>query len=358
VSWSPVAGADGYIVWIRHGASETAVWDRLAVVFAPGAKLVNAGMDPDARIAYKVQAFNAADWSADSPIATTAPSALPGLPSAAMPPAPPGDLVASAALGGGRVSLGWNDNSANESGFRVERARDAGFSEDLTTFVIAAGATGYTDVSVVPGTAYWYRAFAFNAAGSSDRSNVLGVVVPPTVPGAMMTRPAVALTWTEAADAVRGFIIERRLDPAGSFVAIGAADAGSRGFLDTSVEPETGYAYRVSAYNEAGTSPPSTATRIVTLGAIPEAPGSLEVAERTATSVRITWSPPPGGAAGCYVERSPEMVSWSRVATLAGGATSYTDTGLSASHTYWYRVQAYRGATPSAFTDAVSARTR
>jgi hypothetical protein len=85
-------------------------------------------------------------------------------------PAAPGDLSATA--NGSQVSLGWTDNSNNETSFRFERSlsSDSGFnsiggvSRDITSAVDRS--------SLSCGTTYYYRMLARNASGDSAYSNV------------------------------------------------------------------------------------------------------------------------------------------------------------------------------------------
>jgi len=74
------------------------------------------------------------------------------------------------------VSLSWNDQSSNESGFSIERRYkgDAAWSVLSKT---AANAQTYADSTTMMGADYEYRLSAFNAVGSSS-SLVLPVSIP------------------------------------------------------------------------------------------------------------------------------------------------------------------------------------
>lgn len=69
------------------------------------------------------------------------------------------------------TQLTWQDNSANETGFRVERKTNAtGTFASLTT--LAANTTSYTDPGpLAQGSTYYYRIIATGAAGDSMVSN-------------------------------------------------------------------------------------------------------------------------------------------------------------------------------------------
>jgi len=83
-------------------------------------------------------------------------------------PAAPSNLRASAASPT-QVDLDWNDNSNNETGFRIEARAGNGAFQDLGG--VNANATAATIVNLQPSTTYTFRVRARNAAGDSPYSN-------------------------------------------------------------------------------------------------------------------------------------------------------------------------------------------
>ncbi|MEO5928076.1 MAG: fibronectin type III domain-containing protein [Patescibacteria group bacterium] len=84
-------------------------------------------------------------------------------------------------------------------------------------------------------------------------------VVPsaPTDAVATSTNPqSVLISWTDTSSNESGFRIERN-DGSGTFTSLTSLPPNSTSFLDVSVQPKTGYAYRVRALNAAGESDPS-----------------------------------------------------------------------------------------------------
>jgi N-acetylneuraminic acid mutarotase len=68
-----------------------------------------------------------------------------------------------------QINLAWNDNSANELGFRIERSLDGiAFSEIGST---TNNITTYASTNLSPAIKYYFRVRATNAAGSSAYSN-------------------------------------------------------------------------------------------------------------------------------------------------------------------------------------------
>lgn len=79
----------------------------------------------------------------------------------------------------------------------------------------------------------------------------------------------------------------------------------------------------------------------------PATPSNVTVSQPSAGRFRVTWkrnATTGGPYTNVYVERSRNGGSWSQVAKLSGGATSYTDTSTAANSTYRYRVRAQNSA--------------
>ncbi len=71
------------------------------------------------------------------------------------------------------------------------------------------------------------------------------------------------------------------------------------------------------------------------------APSGLVATAVSPTSIALTWTDNSGLETGYQVERATYITgSWSTIASLGAGATSYTSSGLSAATTYFYRVRA------------------
>lgn len=80
-------------------------------------------------------------------------------------------LCASAAAGA-QMTVSWDDNSATETGFKIERAADGGAFAEIAR--VPANTTSYVDTGTSPGTIYWYRISAYNEVATSLYSNIAG----------------------------------------------------------------------------------------------------------------------------------------------------------------------------------------
>ncbi|HYO09422.1 MAG TPA: NPCBM/NEW2 domain-containing protein [Tepidisphaeraceae bacterium] len=188
---------------------------------------------------------------------------------AAPAPAAPTGLAAQA-ISPTRVDLTWTDASSDETGFKVERSTDGVNFTTVTT--TAAGATGYSDTSAVPGTAYTYRVRATGAGGDSAASNTATATtaqVPPAAPTNLAATAAsstqIDLTWADNASNETGFIIERSLDGATGWTQIATPAQNATSYSNSlGLSGGTQYFYRVRATNVAGASADSNVASATT----------------------------------------------------------------------------------------------
>ncbi|MBN1670088.1 MAG: DUF4038 domain-containing protein [Kiritimatiellae bacterium] len=89
---------------------------------------------------------------------------------APVPPAAPGGLAA-AALSTSRIRVTWQDNSDNETVFKIDR-RQSGASDWVRIAEPGANVTTCTDTGLPAGTKFYYMVKAGNAAGDSPYSAV------------------------------------------------------------------------------------------------------------------------------------------------------------------------------------------
>jgi hypothetical protein len=110
----------------------------------------------DVTYTYRVAANNTAG---NSSFSNTAAAFVPAQPAA------PSNLIAVNGPNKNKarsVVLVWSDNSNNETGFTIQRATNALFTQGLTTTNVAANVTTLTQTSLSSNTQYWYRIRANN----------------------------------------------------------------------------------------------------------------------------------------------------------------------------------------------------
>jgi hypothetical protein len=114
----------------------------------------------------------------------------------------------------------------------------------------------------------------------------------------------------------------------------------------------------VRATNASGDSAYSNTATATTPVNPPTAPSNLSAKGVSKTQINLSWSDRSNNEQGFYVERSPDGKTWTRIATPSANVTNYSNTGLTANNTYYYRVQAYNSAAISAYSNTVTAKTK
>ena len=94
--------------------------------------------------------------------------------------AAPSGLAASAVKRNNKtytVTLTWIDNAANETGFLIQRADNAGFSLGVVNATVSGNVTTFSQ-NVARGKTYYYRVLAFNDTTQSNWSNTSSINIP------------------------------------------------------------------------------------------------------------------------------------------------------------------------------------
>ncbi len=104
----------------------------------------------------------------------------------------------------------------------------------------------------------------------------------------------------------------------------------------------------------------STGGRVNAYNALtpPSAPSSLSATAASASQIDLSWTDSSLNESGFKIERKTESGgTFSQITTVAPNVTSYSDTGLSASTAYYYRVRAYNWIDNSGYSNEASATT-
>ncbi len=199
-------------------------------------------------------------------------------------------------------------------------------------------------------------------AQSAETSNS-GFLNMPTGVKARNVSNGVKITWSDRTSNEDGFRVLRSYNGF-SYEVVGEVGANDTQFLDTTVSGTTKYYYRVQAFNSTnvmGSNASAKVTTPATLASVPvvtvpSAPGSTFVSS-TEKSVTLEWSDQSNNETGFKVYRSDDGTNFSLAATLSANATTFSDTGLDSSNTYFYKVAAFNSAGENS-TELLSATTQ
>lgn len=293
---------------------------------------------------YRVRAYNEIGNSAYS---NTASVLTPSNPVPTVPTAPSVLAITSTSLT--QIALGWQDNSSDETSFDLQRRIGTGNFATLAT--LPAGTVAYVDTAVVASTTYGYRIRAVNAVGASAFSNTASA----TTPAAPVPHPPIATLSAPVTQVTLGGNLT--LSTAGTQAGDFPLATWSLDWKDGTIQSGAGtppttlsrvytvagsYVPQLTVVDSAATqalasSPVLSVTAIVP----PAAPTNLVATPTGQTTVSLTWLTVAASATAVVVERKTGAgAQFAVIATLAPTATTYGDSGLTASTTYVYQLRA------------------
>ena len=223
-------------------------------------------------------------------------------------------------------------------------------------------------------TTYWYRVRDVANSTFSAYSNVAQATtgsttqVTPTAPNAPTGLTAAAasdtqinLTWADNSGDESGFLVERCTATCTAYVQIAQLGANVSSYSNTGLTASTAYTYRVRAYSGTLYSTYSNTAQGTTSAPAPHHP---ERAHRPNGGRSLGYANQPDvGRQLQQRERLPRGALHGNLHGLcpdrAAGAnvSSYSNTGLTASTAYTYRVRAYTGTLYSTYSNTAQATT-
>ncbi|WP_455210292.1 fibronectin type III domain-containing protein [Kaarinaea lacus] len=345
---------------LERSLSQFSGFSQIALLPANQTDYSDSGLSASTTYYYRVRAYNN---NGDSAYSATA-SAMTF--SAASGPAAPSALLASA-NSSSSIALSWNDNSANEDGFELERSTSE-FSGFALIASLNPNETAYTDSGLAAATTYYYRIRAYNNDGDSDYSNTANATTQaaasaPAAPSGLVASATssseIDLSWNDNSANETGFKIERSTVQNSGYSQIGTTAANVTTYASTGLNANATYYYRVRAYNASGDSLYSNIASDTTYAAVPIGPSNVSITDITASSARINWSDNADNETGFELGHCTGLVGvtgdglmWCTSGfvadtQLSANTTSYVWTGLSASTPYSIFIRAFNNAGPS-----------
>ena len=196
-----------------------------------------------------------------------------------------------------------------------------------------------------------------------QRGYTINTGTPPSAPSNLAATASsnsqINLTWTDNAANEIGFYLERKTGATGTYAQIASVGANVVSYSNTGLSVGTTYYYRVRAYNSSGISSYSNEANATTLsGTPPNAPSSLTATAASWSQINLAWRDNSSNETGFYIERKTGVGgTYVQIGSVGAGVKSYSNTGLIAGTTYYYRVRAYNGGGNSAYSNEANATT-
>ncbi len=258
--------------------------------------------------------------------------------------------LAAAVVSSSQINLTWQDNSADETGFKIERRLTPTDQWTLLATTIT-NVTSFPNTSLTDGIKYYYRVYAFNANGNSTFSNEVNAVTTMLAPTNLTVQTVtsqVTLSWTDNSQSEDGYSIERRQGSTGQFVKVSDVNRNISTYTETPLNDGTKYFYRVFAFNTNGNSALSNEVNTVTAML---APTNLSVQTVNSQAV-LNWTDNSQSEDGYTIERKVgQSGQFAKVTDVNSNATTYTDAAVTPGQQYFYRVRGFNSNINSSYSN-------
>ncbi|MST04141.1 MAG: fibronectin type III domain-containing protein [Candidatus Pacebacteria bacterium] len=257
-------------------------------------------------------------------------------------------------------NLTWQDNSNNETGFKIERSLNNSNGPFVKVATVGKDVVSYSDINLTADQTYYYQVKSYNSVTDSPPSNIDYAVTSSKAPSAPsnfdVMNPASDqndLTWKDNSNNEDGFKIEMSLNNQFSgFSEIASTPMDVNYFSDLNLQADQTYFYKVRAYNAIGNSSYSATDYGITATMVPNDLSNFN-GTATGTSATLTWTDTSTNEETIRIERSADNITFTEVAVKGINSISHVDVNLSKG-TYYYKARARNVIGDSNYTSTVT----
>ncbi len=362
LKYDSIAPSSVYLRWIDRSdnekgyqvyrsQTETSGYQLIFTTPANQTTYINNNLEPGKTFFFRVRAYNDDGVSAYTNIIKTV---IPN------PPLSPSNLVLKSKTAS-TITIGWSDNSNNETGFQLERSENNPLAFKIID-TIDADLIEYKNSKLKSNTIYYYRLTSFNQDGHSAFSDTIKVqtnslILPasPSSPGIVSLMPFKAVfTWHDNSLNETGFQIQRA-DKNKIFTNLKNVSTNTVQYIDSTLQSNSIYFYRIRAYNNDGYSAFSDTLTILTpKNIIPSTPVDFKNDFVKYNEVLLSWTIDTSDISGYEIDRLTNGEDNYDIITKIGISSNYLDTTVKQGVTYLYRIRSFNTFNVSPFSISIS----
>lgn len=339
VKWKKVGGADGYIV--KRSTSQNGTYTTVKTITnADTLSYKDTKVEAGVTYYYKIEAYDdtygTKGYSGNS-------SPLGGKTIAKT------KIKTVTSVSATTLKITWNKTSG-AYGYLVKRSTSKNGTYTTIATLKSESKTSYQDKNVSTGKKYYYKVETMvdnngTIGYGGNSSPMYGKTIEKTSISSVMAKNSttVIVTWKKNADAY-GYRVKRSTSKDGNYTVLAELTGASTiKYTDKTAKEGTTYYYKVEVMNQVnGTIGYSGNSKPVSVKTIKKVKVA-SIKGVSSTSLYLQWQEV-SDITGYQVYRSTSQNgTYKKIATVKGKSNvSYTDTGLSAGATYYYKIRGYR----------------
>jgi hypothetical protein len=301
------------------------------------------GLTPGHTYKFKVKAYNG---YVDSAFSNEASVTL------VEPPAKPTNLT-DQAQSSSTIRLNWQDNSNNETGFKIYESTNGVDYSQIDT--VGPNVITYLRTGRSSNTQYWHKVRSYNGNGNSQYSNSANAVTfaaiaaPTNLVATPFSDTKNEITFQDNSDEEDDHRLERKPD-GGAYAEVATLPPNVTFYRDSGLVKGTKYWYKVRAKQGAAYSDYSNEDDATTISE-PSAPTGFSISEIDADYMVLAWTKT-SGETGYKIEKSLNGSDYTEICVIDAGLERFKVFGLTPSTHYWFKIRAYNAAGNSSYTAA------